>query len=631
MSVNPSDDFMYGDDEFQQFLLVRGTADSRRQVTKRIKDELSRPQDSVAPMHVVENVGPFVQVQAMDWKSHATAVRQNHLGFNPAEHNAFDYEIKEVYQNQALSNKNHPDYAKMEVARTNIAVLRNTIANHFMPTGEFDDKKTESIRARQYIGQVGFAVADILRDSKSASTPVFGVIWKVLHPFSPTIDLNKLNAEGEGAKAIYEALKRKESMYAIERIPVIGAMVLGLFDRIPHKWNLPDIEQTPFSKEHLMMQPEHGNNPEQAEKQETAISPHLVAAAAIANAKIGDLVAPRTVEEALSTPVKRQAIAEARYILENMRVDFGNMTPEKLKTQDADAMIHFDMGIKQVRDVFVDTFQQAMLLRPDLAQDPHIAEAATALMQLMYINKQNAYQAALARGDNKGADHFKAQMEQMADKIPGCADCGNSHISELLFKVQKGLDSMEHQIASVQNGDLPAAQRSLAEHDLEPAPAALIAMNVEAGNEQRKATIQNIHTLVHHDRMERHEDMKQERVEKQAKQTEASVRQAVGGATISAGMTNNQNYDTLLGGMDLNGVRNSMNAQNSGQMVQPNSAKTVIEQQKNRHDPNKRTQNSSRVTAPTQERSRPPGSVQVRNDMPPSSAPRRDGRDGRGV
>jgi hypothetical protein len=196
-------------------------------------------------VHMFQGVGKFVipPEQYKDtWSAHAELIKDHNqnLYFNPEKFPYFDAIIAEKLNLPALTDPKHRDYAKYEGLRTNLAVLRNDIIGIYVDDGSFDPSDVVHIPK---IAAIAEAIGTGLKNDT----------W-FRRPFVPSISMDVANVEAIGAREIYKQL--------IEQQTKSAGPLEGLRSRFKHllgmpelTWNLPPIENTPFSDQGLSAPP----------------------------------------------------------------------------------------------------------------------------------------------------------------------------------------------------------------------------------------------------------------------------------------------------------------------------------------------------------------------------------------
>jgi hypothetical protein len=195
-------------------------------------------------VHVFPSVGKFIIPTGYEntWAAHAELIKDvdQNLYFNPEKFAYFDRIIAQKLNAPALTDPTHPDYAKYEGLRTNLAVLRNDIVGYYVEDGSFDPGDEKYI---PHIASIASAIADGLRNDT----------W-YRRPFSRSISLDVANVEAIGARDIYKYLLSVQSKPAgvLEGLRYRFNTAMGIPNRA---WNLAPLEDTPFSDAGLSAAP----------------------------------------------------------------------------------------------------------------------------------------------------------------------------------------------------------------------------------------------------------------------------------------------------------------------------------------------------------------------------------------
>ncbi len=269
------------------------------------RDAFIRAQSRV---QMLPNVGKFIIPEnRTSWVAHANLVKTDRagLGFNPEKYVYFDKIIAERYKNPALTDPNHPDYAKYEGLRTNLEVLRNDIYSIFFKDGSFDPGDEWVLP--DIVG-MATTIGDALNNDK----------W-YKRPFLRSVSVDVANVEGVGARELYKHLLESQDPEA--RNTTFRNKVMAVLHIPVKNWRLPPLEETPFSAEGLSAAP----SAKDAGIEIGADLSHLSH-----TQEAGDLAASKALRmvsiarrlndpQSLDVPVKENAIDEARTILRYLK------------------------------------------------------------------------------------------------------------------------------------------------------------------------------------------------------------------------------------------------------------------------------------------------------------------------
>lgn len=432
-------------------------------------------------VHFWPNVGKFIVPDNNSWAAHAELVKDDKgaLNFDPEKYLYFDKIIAENAGIPALYDRNHPDYAKYEGLRTNLEVLRNDIMGIYMNDGSFDPGDEVYIPQLQSIAQ---AIAESLsRD-----------VWYKRAMGYQSINIDIANIEGVGAAAIYEHLLTTQKQPApLQSMRDRLNDVLGLpQDRI---WQLPPLEETPFSPANLSAPPPKVRDCLTMDDMERQRQEQLDQAQS-ASQSMSDLA------EKITTPIptlpvaeleeatKSESVEEARKILRNLRnLEFGNhdieewldMGTPKAQMAKADALyklahIHnLQMQLAEarnpghVRDMFTEdgTFAAdavtLALAEFALRNLPKNHPKVPRLEQLVFGMPEHAHarlgQSAERLLDNISTGLERATGKQVYDRTPG----------ERLVSMSNRIQKTARKMRSIETLDPPARMESLAlAHDI---------------------------------------------------------------------------------------------------------------------------------------------------------------------
>ncbi|MDX2073572.1 MAG: hypothetical protein SFX19_04305 [Alphaproteobacteria bacterium] len=187
-------------------------------------------------VHYFPDVGKFIIPAENTWAGHAELVynKELRLGFHPDRY-FFDKIIADKLRLPALADSNHPDYAKYEGLRTNLAVLRNDVIGMYLDDGGFDKGDEKFIPPLKAIAEtLGEALAN-------------DVWWK--RPFVHSFSRDVANVEAVGAAEMYKFLLRQQ-----EQSGLINSLRI-LAGAPDNHWGLRPLEQSAFSPQALSAPP----------------------------------------------------------------------------------------------------------------------------------------------------------------------------------------------------------------------------------------------------------------------------------------------------------------------------------------------------------------------------------------
>jgi len=219
----------------QNQIQERAYAEARH--SRNMREAMHAAQQDV---HFFPDVGKFVIPPENTWAAHAELVLDNdmRLHFNPDKY-FFDKIIADKLKIKALTDRNHPDFAKYKGLRTNLEVLRNDIIGQYLSDGGFDPGDEVYIEPIRGIAEaLGNALAN-------------DVWWK--RPFVDHFALDVANVEAVGAAEMYKYLLREQDKGGI--IDTIGRAVRDLLGQPTQNWGLLNLEDSPFSPEALSAPP----------------------------------------------------------------------------------------------------------------------------------------------------------------------------------------------------------------------------------------------------------------------------------------------------------------------------------------------------------------------------------------
>src|SRR5579884_3017630 len=197
-------------------------------------------QDPLARLRYFPLLGKFILPEENTWAAQSLLVKdpQNTIGFNPVQYPYFDKIIADKF-NRTLDNTHHPEYPRLEGLRVNLATLRNAILVHYCQAGALvgSDKH---VAARMH--SIATHLAEVLT-SEPKSLRFFG------RPFNTEIT----RIEGIGASEMYFHLLEVQEKPGQSLMKTLKASLTKQED--DRAWELPPIEDMPFSRDGLAAPP----------------------------------------------------------------------------------------------------------------------------------------------------------------------------------------------------------------------------------------------------------------------------------------------------------------------------------------------------------------------------------------
>lgn len=617
-------------------------------------EELRKQRPHRARIKHLPNLGRFEVINTTDWNEYKSELKTHDLSFDPGAHKWFDGVIAEESDLPALKDPTNPKYAEYEEIRDNIAVIRNCILNHYFPDGHYEPEDMSQMEyARDIAYHLGGAIKNGARVVSNPFTPsinfkhantdckgafemysdlirvqeterrwnpalqVFNTLrgyhdqhWRLppieeMPFYQPNIeysDSDKYRAEAEAAKAAAAATAAK------------GAYDYLSPEQENEKYNEPE-NNTDLPENDISNQTDLEPTPEQLEtmakaqaleemtnvKLDKNRSKNAAQFDDVGSAMVTSGLVKRKVDS-LDNSVKHEAIQEAKNILKNLRIGFGNthldalmhFAPEtfsKLMAESTTATSTFYDHVEQASDIF----------GPEFKDDPIVAKADAAVAKLGTQAKLFALNEAQQAGDFELASNIDKELEQLP---PHWRTPPEQTVGELFDQIEEGIDYTTQRLEMAKSLAAEAAENN--ERMIDPLAEASIAKQaaqdrdkdrINLGMEeqyqqdiQQKRQRQKIssqkHSTAH---KERHAEMSSARESStQSKSSNAQQTQSSAAQTTAQG---NSKFDNLLGGSDISKMRNSMNAKTSGNfdVAAPNNAQKMIAQQAQ-----KKTQNTQK-------------------------------------
>jgi hypothetical protein len=392
--------------------------------------------------------GTFIKPEGNQWSDHTATITEHRLNFNPTHYAWFDGTIAETLTPQlaAVTNPSASEYERFEPLRMNLAVLRNFLYAHFFPEGTYDEGR--DAHHMSHIAQIAVEVANMLSQGSDI----------VPDMFQPnTVALSVANQEGIGASELYARLYAMNQGYDQTRL--LHGVRETFMDYRPRDWQLPPIEQTPFARVKAVTEPTDVNyinyQAQTSGQHEGAMQNAAKAAVTFSVEDLGRTTPQgfRSVEE-LSTQVKRDAIKIAKDILDNLKVQFANMSiKELIDSGDIPLIDTLLAGVTTVALTFDHHLGIALKLDPNLANDAVVKEANDALGIFKYHTAmQGATKATMKaiaaehRGEQEEAAALRAEASSLRSNAAAMPEsyktASNMKVSDLLTNVQKGMDKV---------------------------------------------------------------------------------------------------------------------------------------------------------------------------------------------
>lgn len=245
------------------------------------------------------SVGKFIIPKENTWAAHAELIKSDEcsLCFNPEKYVYFDKIIAEKLGVPALTDPNHPDHAKYEGLRTNLAVMRNDIIGMYLDDGAFDPGDEKYIP--KIVG-VAKALGDALANDK----------W-YKRPFTRSISVDVANVEGVGAREMYKYLLDNQAAALPPALQPINNLISDWFGLPDRHWELKPLGETPFSDENLAAPPPGSKEAAPTQPVGTNLSAHVAGISLDAAEMALKLRSP----ESLEPPTREASVEEARTIL----------------------------------------------------------------------------------------------------------------------------------------------------------------------------------------------------------------------------------------------------------------------------------------------------------------------------
>jgi hypothetical protein len=377
------------------------------------------------------------------------------IRFNGRKYGIFDsvivHEVGLDDQNNSLSpafNPNHPRYKDYGPLRRNLAILRNYLMVNEFPDAvykpgdvlpEHQEDKQNLLRLQDMATALGKELGGTLqrprlleRWGQSATRMLTG---GDMTQANTSAFMEAANIPDVGIATMYKFLLDKQG-----KATIMDAFLSKL---TPSSWNLPPLEQSPFSNENMLLY-----------SRSSAMSN-------IANAFQNITANVRSVDS-LSVEDKAVSVEEARKILENLRIRMGQgREGERLDLTDTRrsecvTLLHAAIA-------FQDSMAALVKIDPNVLHNPDLIAAAQALEHANYQVTMDA-----ARMLDKEGRHAEAQaMMARAQDTPEQYRTPMT-LKEITERLDTGLDiagelekTYESKLSQMRAGRIPPSQQAL--------------------------------------------------------------------------------------------------------------------------------------------------------------------------
>ncbi len=430
--------------------------------------------------------GTFYVPQEQTLQHHFMLVyyRDNNLGFWPQDYPSFDGIVSQMFTRPYVINTEHPDYLKWEGLRDNMATVRNYLMHHVLK--DVDLSNHDELRMAQLdLVEMGREVgAALQRDS----------FWR--RPFTLHLDKETCNEPGEGAAKIYELLTKQQQPSFFMR------PIHWLMGRRYWEWKLPPIEETPFAPQHvadfsvergisgsyLGVAPEQnpllGLGQEEAQETaqqqaqaaqvdpmaETSVTPEAIQnntgiqLSLLGAAIAGNAMSLERVEQ-LPEPVKDEAIAIARDILEKLKARDGSQPLPQWLERPAEQLLNDTQALAEATSVYAQDVRTLLQSNPEMADEPAIQEANQAVGQLAYQIKKQALEQLQADGLAQDAQAAQLELDNMPAEWKTEPQGG---IAGLANKLAAGLNVTRSRILSREHSQPAPEMEAMLQHAMTP-------------------------------------------------------------------------------------------------------------------------------------------------------------------
>lgn len=457
--------------------------------------------------HEVPGIGRYVVPRYTGWKALHALIRDPvaNIDYFEPDYPSFDNIITQHFNSPPFLDPADDEFDSYQNLRDNISAVRNFLMMSFYAphSGMTPDK------AKKALEEIAAFVGDGLYNNWQVT--VLGLPILGYHdPLKPFLSLSAARAgNGKGAQYLYEKILEYQKRWDWSRPFDAIRQLFGLGER----YNLPPANGTGFTdifpKDITTQVIGNGNMAQ--------VNSALMAAVAKVNALeakrsqlngvrelnqmadeleyIGDHLLQKATQlsgsesiAALAKPVKMDAIAEARKILDGLKKWVGDKNIlDGLKLKPTEDMSTFH-AVKGVTEVYSRLLAWARGVDATIMNHPGIQAATQAMGQLGYLAKLEALNFAKAAGNNARVQRLTDELKNVDARFAAATD---ATFGGLLGKLENGINLI---IERVTAKDVPGAM--VAHHAgndlgsyMSSAPTAGMAQTLggEAGNAVRDA------------------------------------------------------------------------------------------------------------------------------------------------
>ncbi|MFM9890349.1 MAG: hypothetical protein ACKVOE_06910 [Rickettsiales bacterium] len=405
-------------------------------------------------VHQVEGVGRYIVPRFTGWRALDALIHDPlaNIDFSEIEFPLFDNVIANRFNSPPFLDPADDGFPSYQSLRDNIAAVRNFLMESFYGS---DVTGLTPEQAKAALEDIATFVGDGLYNNWRVT--VLGIPILGYHdPNKPFLSINEARATGgAGAQYIYEKILERQRR----------SDWLKPFDAVreffgwgkPAHWHLPPANTTGFTD--IFAKDLAAGTPSKAQ----ITSAMLAAAAAKVSAleakrsnvngklqlnhmsgdldHIGDqlLHTAHSLDDVstLAEPVRMDAIAIARDILNKLKISIGNQNIlDGLKLKPTDGLATFG-AMKGVSEVFTRLLAWGRGIDPTILNHPGIQAATEAIGQLGYLAKLQALEYAKAAGNTPRVQQLSAQLKAIDQRFAAATD---ATFGGLLGKVENGIN-----------------------------------------------------------------------------------------------------------------------------------------------------------------------------------------------
>ncbi len=421
--VDPVDIGTQEIDEYAEEMQSRREYQLRQELLEQQQRQAQRSEAELAGARSVQNrrgVGRFIIPSQNTWMAHRSLVKDPGLSLHYySEHYPyFDDIIHQRINYAPVWDVKDSRYEGYDVLRENLAVLRNYIMSEFFKDGSVDANDMGKVK---HMAQIAEFLVDGLNNDRFLANPL-----------APKIRTNKANLPGSGVQYLYKKILARQRSYQWW-YPVLRPWYF-ITGKTWKDWNLPPLEQSPFSDEALRQPPPQreakgedmdidtpGGSISKDSRDPRSQAPEVAASAAAATA-IDDIAedfthAGQTLSgvETLQEPTRRESIDIAKDILNKLKIMMGGSLIEHGLSPSATHNSTILDALKGAVRIYESALHKLHAVDTEIMANPAVQAANNAIGTLGYVAKLEVLRVAEQTGDHAMVSKVQEQIASMPD------------------------------------------------------------------------------------------------------------------------------------------------------------------------------------------------------------------------